>query len=140
MILKVQVIVYCPEPELMFLLLRRGPERGRIWQPVTGKVEPGDADLAAAAARELAEETGIEGARLFDTGVEFRFEKDGGTVAERLFRAELDAPEPVRLSGEHVEYAWRDAGEAAVLLDWPIHRTGVDRVRAVVESGGQSTP
>src|SRR5580658_5719882 len=41
------------------LLLRRPPRRGRIWVPVSGKVEPGDASFAVALRRELEEETGI---------------------------------------------------------------------------------
>ena len=39
------------------LLLRRTPERGGFWQPVTGKVEPGEPPEQAAL-RELREETG----------------------------------------------------------------------------------
>jgi lipoyl(octanoyl) transferase len=42
------------------LLLRRISGRGGFWQPVTGRVEPGEGS-AAAAARELAEETGARG-------------------------------------------------------------------------------
>lgn len=42
------------------LLLRRTAERGGFWQPVTGKIEPGES-AGAAARRELLEETGIAG-------------------------------------------------------------------------------
>jgi len=40
------------------LLLQRTDARGGFWQPVTGKVEPGES-VAAAAQRELKEETGL---------------------------------------------------------------------------------
>ena len=49
------------EPPLELLLFRRYPTRGRIWVPISGKVEPSDADLEAALRRELAEETGLTG-------------------------------------------------------------------------------
>ncbi|HUJ77478.1 MAG TPA: NUDIX domain-containing protein, partial [Thermoplasmata archaeon] len=41
------------------LLLRRPPARGGIWVPVSGKIEPTDATPAAAARREVLEETGF---------------------------------------------------------------------------------
>lgn len=48
-----------PPPRV--LLLHRVPAKGGGWQPVTGRVEDADADLEAAARRELAEETGLRG-------------------------------------------------------------------------------
>lgn len=42
----------------LVLLLQRTDARGGFWQPVTGKVEPGES-VAAAAQRELKEETGL---------------------------------------------------------------------------------
>lgn len=46
------------EAPARLLLLRRIPERGGFWQPVTGRVEAGEA-VEAAARRELTEETGL---------------------------------------------------------------------------------
>ena len=78
MIRKVQVIVYTRTPDVAVLLLRRPPEHGHIWQPVTGKLEPDDPGFAEGARRELLEETGIDAAgRVIETDLEFRFQGEG---------------------------------------------------------------
>jgi len=46
-------------PPLELLLFRRPPARGRIWVPVSGKVEPSDQDFRTALCREVEEETGF---------------------------------------------------------------------------------
>lgn len=129
MIRKVQVIVYTREPQLEILLLKRPPERGSLWQPVTGKVEPADTDTLAAARRELAEETGIRTAvALEDLDFEFRFSKNGTPVRERLLAACVEAPVPVTLSSEHVDFAWLLPDAARDQLEWDIHRQGLGRL------------
>jgi lipoyl(octanoyl) transferase len=56
----VQVQVVRPGPRgLELLALRRIPSRGGFWQPITGRVEPGET-FAAAAQRELGEETALD--------------------------------------------------------------------------------
>ncbi|MCI4351495.1 MAG: NUDIX domain-containing protein [Thermoplasmata archaeon] len=40
-----------------YLILPRPPERGAIWVPVSGKVQPADADFRSAVRREIDEET-----------------------------------------------------------------------------------
>ena len=54
------VVVVVTRADGQVLLLERTAERGGFWQPVTGRVEPGESP-AAAARRELLEETGLEG-------------------------------------------------------------------------------
>jgi dATP pyrophosphohydrolase len=66
----VLVLVYTPSQIL--LLKRKKPPVG-VWQSVTGALEWGET-AAAAAERELYEETGIHSGRLLDTGISRSFE------------------------------------------------------------------
>lgn len=101
------------------LLLRRSEERGGFWQPVTGRIEPGEAPDDAAR-RELLEETGADavvealGYR-HAFGVEPRLARllpperggPGVVVAEETaFAARLPPGFACRLSDEHAEHAW----------------------------------
>ncbi|SDH48870.1 ADP-ribose pyrophosphatase YjhB, NUDIX family [Actinokineospora alba] len=65
--------VLCVDPDHRVLLVHwRDPVDGSLlWEPPGGRVEPGE-DPAATASRELAEETGIVGARLVPTPVPVR--------------------------------------------------------------------
>jgi 8-oxo-dGTP pyrophosphatase MutT (NUDIX family) len=138
MIRKVQVVVYRRAPVCAVLLLRRGPDKGRLWQPVTGKIEAVDPTPRAAAERELEEETGIGRVRrLVETGREFRFAKSSSQVVEHLFGAEVDRAAPVALSPEHVAYAWLSPEQAMERLTYPIHREGL---RIVLEDADAFSP
>jgi len=114
------------------LLLHRAPEGGGYWHVVAGAVEPGET-AAAAAKRELLEETGLEAA--VNGGVE---------VAEYIHASTLEpADEPSRpdpevvpvrvtcftssapdgwepsLDREHDAHRWTTAAEALATLRWP---------------------
>ena len=129
MIRKVQVIVYTLTPKVAVLLLRRGPERDHIWQTVTGSLEPDDEGFAEGARRELLEETGIEtAANIIEIGLEFRFKKKNECIVERVIGVELTGRVPVRLSEEHVEYAWLGEAEALERLYWSTNKEGVRQV------------
>jgi len=102
------------------LLLRRSEARGGFWQPVTGRIEPGE-EPEAAACRELFEETGADAAvtalgYTHAFGLEPRLLPGmpvGVLVAEETaFVARLPPAFACRISDEHAEHAWLPPSEA----------------------------
>jgi len=124
--LPVSVLVVIHTSALDVLLLERARRPG-FWQSVTGSLDRLDEPYAAAAAREVREETGIDAAlgRLEDWNVVNAFEiyaqwrhRYGPGVThntEHVFGLELPARVPVTISAaEHTAsrwLAWRDAAE-----------------------------
>lgn len=127
-------------PPLELLLFRRPPARGRIWVPISGKVDPADRDFEAALFRELREETGLERAgRVFSLDWHVRFRADDGAIWRlHAYGVEVDRSfEPV-LSSEHEGSQWTLPAEASTLLHYEDNRAAVERLVARVTGSGAS--
>ena len=118
------------------LLLRRIPERGGFWQPVTGRRSPGET-AAAAARRELEEETG---ARIPVRALSYRHSFAFGEAVppvlteEEAFAADWPGDLEARPGPEHDTAEWVSVDEAMRRLPF----AGLKRAvcRAVSRSDG----
>ena len=122
-------------PPLKLLLFRRPPARGRIWVPISGKVEPTDRDFPSALCREVEEETGLVLApdRLIDLDWHVPFPVDSGELW-RLHAFAIPVPRLFRprLSAEHDTAEWVSAEEAVRRLHFEDNRRAVDRLVAAL--------
>ena len=123
--LPVSVLVVVHTAELDVLLLERKSHAG-FWQSVTGSLDHPEEPLAAAAAREVLEETGIAAragalsdwrvSNTFEIFTQWRHRYAAGVThnTEHVFGLALPRRPAVRLEPrEHVAYAWLPWREAA---------------------------
>ena len=123
--LPVSVLVVIHTAQLEVLLLERSLRPG-YWQSVTGSLDWPEEPLAAAAAREVREETGIEAAQgrltawnvanTFEIYAQWRHRFAPGVThnTEHVFGFALPRRLPVALApGEHVAFEWLPWREAA---------------------------
>ncbi|HEX5421044.1 MAG TPA: dihydroneopterin triphosphate diphosphatase [Gammaproteobacteria bacterium] len=133
------VLVVIHTPALECLLLERVHPPG-FWQSVTGSLEWGES-AAAAARREVLEETGIEPHGLRDGGVAQRFEiwpawqrKYAPGVThnlEHLWYLELPETMPVQLNAaEHRAYRWCGLEEAVRAVASRTNKEALERLRS----------
>jgi 2-(3-amino-3-carboxypropyl)histidine synthase len=120
---------------LRVLLFRRPPRRGRIWVPVSGKLDARDRDLADALRREIAEETGLTELRsVDDLDWAVRFEgPDGRRWRLHAFGVEVPAGTQPRLSREHDSFSWFSPANARDRLYYSDNQSALDRLRERVE-------
>lgn len=120
------------------LILRRTPERDRIWVPVSGKVEPTDADYPSAIRREIEEETGFgpgDLVRLVDLDWAVPFEGPNGAPWRlHAFAGELRGTLEPRLSPEHEAFEWVSANDAIARLHYPDNQEAVRRLLGRIAS------
>lgn len=114
------------------LLLKLIPQRGGFWQSVTGRVDPGE-DFLDAAAREAREETGLRFERTPQfIGLEYEFVgKEKTPMRERCFWLPIvggnEPPAPTIDPSEHTEYRWVDPAEAVALVKFPGNKQAIER-------------
>ncbi len=131
------VLVVIHTPELECLLLERASPAG-FWQSVTGSLEWGES-VAAAAAREVREETGLDPAGLQDAGVQrsfpilaewhARFAPEVSENVEHLWYLEVSAAVEIELNAlEHSRYCWLPVAEAIERAWSWTNREGLERL------------
>ncbi|MBI4468372.1 MAG: lipoyl(octanoyl) transferase LipB [Acidobacteria bacterium] len=133
----VQVVVR-HDPSEEILLLRRHPSRGGFWQIITGMIEP-DEDAAAAARRELKEETGID-ASATDLGYGHCFIIDSQLartpspapqiLKEHAFAVQVSSRKVSLAPTEHEEYQWVPFSEALARVRFQGNRKAIERALA----------
>ena len=128
------LVVVATRSHEVLLLERRHPPG--FWQSVTGSLQWGES-AAAAAQRELAEETGIAAGALEDLeiGARFviwpewrkRFAPGVRENREHWFLLRLDAAVTVRLSPEHAQAHWLSAAAARDTVTSWSNRLAIER-------------
>jgi lipoyl(octanoyl) transferase len=123
------------------LLLHRKPERGNVWQPVTGSIEDGESPEACAR-RELFEETG-QRAEIEPIDLRQSFMIESSYLAARfplpivadqiVFAAQLDPSAVIHLdTDEHDGSGWFAFAEAYDKIKWTDDREALERLESIV--------
>lgn len=109
---KIQAIIYRinSQDSLEILALRRTPERGGEWQPVTGNLEKNET-FEEGLKREVSEEIGINSFEsIEDLNYEFEFVKKNKKIYEKVYAVKINYDERISLesnpSKEHVDSIW----------------------------------
>ena len=123
---------------LQILVFRRPPSRGRIWVPISGKVDPSDRNLSAALRREVAEESGFTRLRRVSAlRWVFPFRgSDGGRWRIHAFAVELATRRAPHLSDEHDAFEWLEPSVAMKRLHYPDNRAALRRLVRTVKRRG----
>ena len=131
-----QVAIYCAFREggrIFYILLKRTPNRGSFWQPVTGGKEDFDGHSFQAVIREVKEELGVDITKkdIFEIPHSFSFvDKEGIERQEQCFSVILPSgtKDKIRLSEEHTAIIYStDVEYLKSLLKFEENRIGFDK-------------
>jgi dATP pyrophosphohydrolase len=122
--------------ECLALRRRLGGRCPGSWESVHGHIEAAE-QPAAAAARELEEETGLTPLRLYNLSrVEWFYQHRNDEVAlVPVFAAFVDAGARVRLGSEHDGFEWLTPAAARHRFAWPRERRALDDIETLLGSG-----
>jgi dATP pyrophosphohydrolase len=133
---QVEVIVFkIVDKQILFLLLKRNPERGGFWQPITGGVH-NDEPLLNAAQRELKEETNITNyIKIYSDIYYFEFQSEGyGILKEYVFGVQIAPETNVKISSEHTDMQWCDFTGALELLKYESNKTALQKLYSLIKT------
>jgi dATP pyrophosphohydrolase len=126
------------------LLIRRAPDRSHagLWQCVTGKLEAGER-IAAAALREVVEETGLGRSDLeafFETDIVNWFHEAplDALLCEAVFAARVRPNAAIALSDEHDDARWLSPEDARSLVTWPAYERAIDLIAWLLANPGKA--
>ncbi len=134
----VLVYIFTRTPELKLLLLKRVPEKGGFWQPLSGGIEL-DEMPDSAVQRELYEETGIQDVvSVLNLNYSFTHNtpKNGVLMHQEdiCYAVEVVGPTKIALSHEHNEYRWCSLEEVRLLLQWEPAVLGLEKLVQLLKS------
>ncbi len=145
----VSVLVVIHTPDMQVLLLERADHPG-YWQSVTGSQNQGET-LVQTAAREVAEETGLDANRyvLTDCGIQneyeiyeewrWRYAPDVTHNIEHVFDLLVPEPAPVTVAArEHLDFVWLPWKEAAEKVFSPSNAEAIRRLASSAPNDGYS--
>lgn len=130
--IKVEAIVYYIDENVKyFLAVKRSPEDGGFWQPVTGTLESSDS-LEGCLLREIEEEIGLEKEHVISISDCIHhfiwIKKTIGEINEYVFAVEVKKTANIKLSSEHVEFKWGGKNEIKDIYEMPENKIAIDKI------------
>ncbi|NQV49801.1 MAG: NUDIX domain-containing protein [Candidatus Marinimicrobia bacterium] len=121
---------------LRFLLLRRASANSYpgIWQPVAGKVKPGET-AGEAGLREFKEETGFTPLHFYalDHVSSYYLHVSDEIIHVPAFMAEVRVQNP-KLSHEHDAFTWLTSEDAISTASWAPYKVALDKIPKLLDS------